>query len=331
MLVTAAEIEKCFHCQGRRYAEGGRLFFNPSGASIKGLFRGSLLTITLLAEPIEKGRNAYIRLSLDGRMRRIRLPAKEKSLKFSVREGEHSFEIIKLTESQNNFLGISRVETDGEFLPVREKKSLKIEFIGDSITTGFGVLSHERYGDYQTAEQDVTKAFPHLVASALNAEYHLVAAGGWGICRSKYSEHSIPDFYGNVDLLRNTDKWDKKRFSPDLFVVTLGTNDFSYLADLSEEERLRERTEVKAHFIAFLEELLREKKPIILLYGFFDYPDLGVMTEEVWREISSPLLSTLEVRSASSLDDIRAGHPGRRTHRLAARRLLRCIRSVLLR
>ena len=67
----------------------------------------------------------------------------------------------------------------------------------------------------------------------------------------------------------------------------------------------------------------------MLVYGFFDYPDLGVMTEEVWREIESPLLSTLEVQSAASLGDIRAGHPGKRTHLSASKRLIKLIRKVL--
>ena len=325
MILGVGEIEKYCFCQGRRYAEGGRLFFNHSGASFKGLFRGKSLKLALFSEPISAGRNAYIRLTVDGRTKRIRLPKGEKVLAVALPEGEHSFEVIKLTETANNTLGFISAETDGVFLPYTERKAMKIEFIGDSITTGFGVLAKETYGEYQTKEQDVTKAFPHLVSHVLDAEYHVIAAGGWPIYKSKYAPYAIPDYYANVDLTRNTAKWDENAFSPDLFVVTLGTNDFSYLADLTEMERRAERAEVKAHFIAFLRRLLRRNIPILLVYGFFDYPDLGVMTEEVRRELDSPLLTTLEVRSAASLGDVRSGHPGKRTHRLAAERLKRSI------
>ena len=318
-----------FACEGRRYVENGRLFLNASGASIKGLFRGKDLTLNLFSEPVEKGRNAYIRLTLDGRTRRIRLPKGEKTIRLQCDKGRHEFEIVKLTESQNNSFAVTSVETDGEFLPFLCEPSLRIEFIGDSITTGFGVLSRETYGEYQTKEQDVTKAFPHLVSRALNAEYQIVAAGGWGIYKSKYSDYAIPDYYDNVDLWRNEGKYDRSAFPADLCVVTLGTNDYSYLADLPEEERAKEREEVKARFSAFIRKLLRNGKPIILVYGFFDYPDLGVMTEEVRREIESPLLSTLEVQSAASLGDIRAGHPGKRTHLSASKRLIKLIRKVL--
>ena len=327
MIVNANEFDAYFFCQGRRYAEGGRLFFNHCGASFKGCFEGTTLSFDLFSDAVERGRNAYVRLTVDGKTRRIRLPIGQKTLTVAFPKGKHVFELIKLTETANNSLGASSVKTDGDFLPYEEQKQLKLEFIGDSITTGFGVLAKETYGEYKTKEQDVTKAFSHLAARALSAEYRVIAAGGWGILKSKYSSYAIPDFYDNVDLLRNRQKC-ADGFVPDVFIVTLGTNDFSYLSDLSEEKRKKERAEVKAAFIAFLNKLLAKNKPIVLVYGFFDYPDLGVMTEEVWRELDSPLLSTLEVQSANALNDVRAGHPGKRCHRLAAGRLVKTIRTL---
>ena len=173
--VEGRSLERVFLCQGRRYAEGGRLFLNGSGASLQGAFHGEKLTLFLFSEPISAGRNAYVRLTVDGRTERIRLPKGEKRItrdfpkgeKRITRDfprGEHLFEIIKLTESANNSLAVEKVETDGRFLPPKEESALKIEFIGDSITTGFGVLSRETYGEYKTKEQDVTEAFPYLTA-----------------------------------------------------------------------------------------------------------------------------------------------------------------------
>ena len=329
MILRADSIEKKCFCQGRRYAEGGRLFLNHSGATLKGLFRGKTLVLTVGSEPIEKGRNAYVRLITELGTKRLRLPAGIKQIELTFPEGEHSFELIKLTESANNTLALIELKTEGAFLPVKEKKTFKIEFVGDSITTGFGVLCREKYGEYKTKEQDVTKAFPHLVARALNAEYHVIAAGGWGIARSKYSPYYIPDCYDAVDLTRNTDQWDFSRFRPDCIVVALGTNDFSYLADLSEEKRAEERAAVKARFSAFLKHLLSQGAEIVLLYGFFDYPDLGVMTREVAEELHSPRIRILETESMTALDDVRAGHPGQKTHRIAAKKLVACIKELL--
>ena len=329
MQVLTADAENFFCLQGRRYVKDGRLFLNSSGASLKGLFRGKTLCLTLFSEPVTAGRNAYIRLTVDGKTRRYRMPKGEKRFSFDLGQGEHLFEIIKLTESENNSLAFLSAETDGDFLPADPCRGLKIEFVGDSITTGFGVLCRKEYGEYKTKEQDVTKAFPYLTARALGATYNVIAAGGWPIYKSKYAPYAIPDYYEGVDLTRNTEKWDFSAFHPDLIVVTLGTNDFSYLADLSEEERAKEHAEVKRRFLSFLRRLLTQNAKIVLVYGFFPYPDLGVMTEEVKTELKDPRVSTLSVQSAASLGNVRAGHPGRVTHKKAAARLIKHIRSLM--
>ncbi|HCU56424.1 MAG TPA: hypothetical protein DIC18_03725 [Clostridiales bacterium] len=329
MILHSDRFEEYLYCQGRRYVEDGRLFLNHSGASAKGLFRGSVLVLKMESKASERGRNAYIRFTIDGKHRRIRMPNGSKTLLTAVGEGEHTFEVIKLTETANNTFALLSCETDGRFLPYSEQKDLKIEFIGDSISTGFGVLCPNEYGEYQTKEQDETKAFPYLTACALNAEYHVIAAGGWPIYKSKYAPYAIPDYYDNTDLFRNFTPWDHGSFRPDLRVVTLGTNDFSYLADLPEDVQAKEREEVKKRFVAFVKKLLCLGGKIILVYGFFEYPDLGVLTEEVKKEIDSPDLYTLQVQSAASLSDVRAGHPGKKTHRKAFQKLSSFIKRIL--
>jgi len=328
MLLSALDLDRYFKVQGRRYVSDGRLFLNASGASLQGSFQGTSLTLSVWSDVSERGRNAYVRINFDGHTRRLRLPVGEKTIRLQGEAGEHSFKVIKLTESANNSFGISTVETDGDFLPRQETRAaLKIEFVGDSITTGFGVLAPLGYSEYKTKEQDFTKAFPYLTAKALSADYQVVAAGGWPIYKSKYADYAIPDFYDNVDLLRNRAPYDFSAFVPDVVVVTLGTNDFSYLADLTEEKRAAERAEVKERFLAFLRRLLAlyKKARIILFYGFFEYPDLGVLTREVAEELQEPRISLLETPNAASLSDVRAGHPGRKTHRIATKRLIKAI------
>ena len=202
MILFAGEIEKFCFCQGRRYEKDGRLFFNHSGASFKGLFRGKTLSVDLFAEPVLPDRNVYIRLTVDGKSRRIRLPKKGKAITLTLASGEHIFEVVKLSESTSNALALRSLETEGEFLPYRENKVLKIEFVGDSITTGFGVRAKKADEEYTTATQDVTLSYAYLTARALTAEANYLAASGWGLYKSKYAEHAIPDFYDVVDLTR---------------------------------------------------------------------------------------------------------------------------------
>ena len=332
MILSGAEIEKYCYCKGRRYVSGERLFLNASGASVKGLFRGETLIIDLHAEPVLRERNAYIRLTVDRRSRRIRLPKKGKRIFLSLPRGEHLFEIVKLNESESNALALRALETEGELIVYEEKKPLKIEFVGDSITTGFGVRAKKADEEYSTATQDVTLSYAYLTARALNADFQIVAASGWGLYKSKYAPHALPDFYDNVDLTRNTEKWDFSRFRPDVVVLALGTNDFSYLGDLSAEDKASELDALRDRFVRFTRRLLDQGAKVILLCGFSgaeNQKGLPTLIGEVWRAVDSPDLYSLQVKDAHSLNDIAAGHPGKRTHRLASARLTRLIRSIL--
>ena len=328
--IRSVLLDCFFKCEGRRYVNSGRLFLNASGASLKGRFRGENLSLTLFSEPVVKGRNAYIGLTLDGRRRRIRLPKGEKVLSFDLSAGEHTFEIVKLNESESNSLALSSAATDGKFLPVIEGKKTRIEFIGDSITTGFGVRAKRADEEYTTATQDVTLAYSYSTARALNAEMEVTAASGWGMYKSKYAEHAIPDFYENIDLTRNREKYDFS-FRPDVIVLALGTNDFSYLADLAGAKKDKEYAALKSKSIAFIRKLLK-RAPVVWVYGFSgseSQKGLPAFIEEVWRLVDCPNFYTLQVKDSHSLNDICAGHPGKRTHKLASRRLARFLRSLI--
>lgn len=330
MKAEVAVFEERFTLQGRRYVRDGRLFLNASGGSLCGRFQGEKLTFLVESDYTEKSRNAYVRLTVDGKTGRHKLPRGIKELSVTLPQGRHDFEIVKLTESTNNSFAVISVETDGVFLPKEEKTGLKLEFIGDSVTTGFGVLAKETYGEYKTKEQDFTKAFPYLTAKALSAAYCVTAAGGWPIYKSKYAPYAIPDYYENVDLLRNEEKWDFSAYTPDVVVVTLGTNDFSYLADLRGEKEEEERKEVLSHFLTFVKRLLvlYPAAKIVLFYGFFEYAGLGKMTREVVKTLASPRVTCLETPSAASLGDVRAGHPGKKSHVLAAKILTDYLRNL---
>ena len=330
-MIVKSDFEKYFLIEGRRYVRDGRLFLNHSGASLQGVFTGESLFLDVSSEAAEKGRNAYIRVTIDGRTRRVRLPIGEKTLRYTLPAGKHAFEVIKLTETANNTFAIGAVEADGDFEKPQDDHTLRIEFIGDSISTGFGVLAPHAVGEYKTKEQDVTKAFPYLVSRALNASYNVIAAGGWPVYKSKYADSAIPDYYDNVDLVRVKEPWDFASFVPDVTVVTLGTNDHSYLSELTGDTLRAELAETKRRAVRFLRHIrdLYPETHIVLFYGFYPYPSIETVTREVAAELGDPRLTLLSTPSAHSLEDVRAGHPGKRTHRIAAKRLTKHIKGIL--
>ncbi|MFI1509475.1 GDSL-type esterase/lipase family protein [Streptomyces sp. NPDC020597] len=109
----------------------------------------------------------------------------------------------------------------------------QVEFIGDSLTVGYGNLSASRdcTGDQVRRTTDADVSYGALTARRLGADYQLNAYSGLGMVRN-YNGGS-PDvtyrsFYDRALLNAPGDVWQNPgTWHPRLVVVNLGTNDFS--------------------------------------------------------------------------------------------------------
>ncbi len=148
--------------------------------------------------------------------------------------GNHTFEVYRQTEHRGAEVGISSIVMNGEFNEKPEDNRLYIEFIGDSISTGYGALGVS--GDDQADSplwQDATAAYPYLTAKALNADFSDVAWSGLG-CKYGYQSLTMQTVYTaqryNYD---NTTQYDFTKRQPDVVVIALGTNDIANQEDAS--------------------------------------------------------------------------------------------------
>jgi lysophospholipase L1-like esterase len=150
--------------------------------------------------------------------------------------GEHVAEVVKRVESSGNsgkgqLLGF-RVRAGTTLLPVAAKPLL-VEFVGDSITCGYGnevsTTTPEMF-PFTSINENANAAYGAVAARLLDAEYVAVAISGRGVYRN-YSDGAgelAPAFY--EDTLPDdaaAPPWDFSRYAPDVVVVNLGTNDFS--------------------------------------------------------------------------------------------------------
>lgn len=144
-------------------------------------------------------------------------------------------EVQAMPGDEDAYLAIHAMYGDGRFCPMPDPEC-RIEFIGDSITSGEG-----SYGS--TAEQDwismwfsTTQTFPHYVAECLNAEYRVVSQSGYGVycAYDNNLNHVIPLYYEQVcgvlsgernEALGVKEKYDFSSWQPDYIVINLGTND----------------------------------------------------------------------------------------------------------
>lgn len=120
----------------------------------------------------------------------------------------------------------------GSMLANAHRPSMKIEFIGNSITCGYGIEDSIPSNDFSYDTENHTLTYAHLAGRALNADVNIVARSGIGIYRNfggdrKGTDHTMPSEYDNTMLYRPEVKWDFTQFTPDIICINLGTNDTS--------------------------------------------------------------------------------------------------------
>ncbi|WP_031428268.1 SGNH/GDSL hydrolase family protein [Flavimarina sp. Hel_I_48] len=139
--------------------------------------------------------------------------------------------VYKATEASNGpilFYG-AEAEKIASFDP---KTVATIEFIGDSITCGFGADTEDipcDTGEWYD-QHNAYLAYGPRAARALNAGYRLNAVSGMGMYRNWNDEDQpvMGDVYATTYLDGNADKkWNFSGKSPDLVSIALGTNDLS--------------------------------------------------------------------------------------------------------
>lgn len=144
-------------------------------------------------------------------------------------------EVQAMSEDSGNVLNVYAIKTDGEILPVSDRK-LKIEFIGDSITSGEGAMGNGEDEDWISFFFSHVNSYPYLVSKKLDADYQVFSQSGWGVYCSwdNKPQFCIPKYYEDVcsvlvhhdlDKYLVREKYDFSSFETDVVVINLGTND----------------------------------------------------------------------------------------------------------
>ncbi|HKO90478.1 MAG TPA: SGNH/GDSL hydrolase family protein, partial [Polyangiaceae bacterium] len=210
------------------------------GVSVRIRFEGDALDLRLRDSGTGTAQSTnYYDVSIDGaEPTRLEAAAGEQlyPLARGLSSGEHTAEIVKRVESNGNsgkgqLLGL-RLREGARLLPTAAR-ALRLEFVGDSITCGYGNEVSTTTPDtfhYTTLNSNANRAYGAIVARQLGAEYVAVAVSGRGVYRN-YSDGAgdvIPQVYDETlpdDAAAPA--WDFARYTPDVVVVNLGTNDFS--------------------------------------------------------------------------------------------------------
>lgn len=140
--------------------------------------------------------------------------------------GTHTFKLVRQTEyNPSSSITFTSVATEGNLSSTPYKKNYTIEFIGDSITAGYGSIYDQVTGfdgiwSGAPCFQDGTQTYAYMTAEKLGAEITVTAKSGIGIVKNSEGTKTMPVMYPSYPTSNFTypDK-------PDLIVISLGTND----------------------------------------------------------------------------------------------------------
>ena len=164
--------------------------------------------------------NAPYRIQTTGHTNVIDVPGK-------LTNTEHTILICKDTESNNGYIDFIGFKCAG-LLPLPPKPKRKIEYFGDSQTTGAGMdLSGVPCDRGQWYDQhNAYMSYGARTSRNLAAQWQLTAIAGLGLLHSCCGmKVTMPQVYDKVFLFKDTISWDFRKYQPDVITICLGQND----------------------------------------------------------------------------------------------------------
>lgn len=147
-------------------------------------------------------------------------------------DAAHLVTLVRRTEADFGSTRLVDVNVmDGSVLPPPARPTRRLEFVGDSNLTGYGIEA-ERPCLHEPSNQNWSKGFPALVAERFGAEVEAVAHSGKGVF---YNSSRADDAVMGVLYPRSIPAdpltaYDPAQFAADAVVVLVGGNDFSLRA-----------------------------------------------------------------------------------------------------
>ena len=272
----------------------------------------------------------YLRVFIDGKpvSKHAVSTGKEKIVieGFDGGESSHRVDII-LVSGHMNPLTFSEIELYGENVGLGERPEepkLKIEYIGDSLTCGYGALGHPENRLYFSYEEDVTAAYAFMTSRLLGASGRYTCVSGQGIVRNCNGETGLPmPVFFRRTLKSGAEDYDHSSWTPDIVVITAGTNDNGGGVG---------KDEFKAGCAAFTSQI-RAAYPeahIIWDYGVCNTVFCDTL-EEMVSEIKDPKTLYLRAVTMEGRGETGSnGHPNQIYHRRFAAQLAGFIKENIL-
>ena len=258
---------------------------------------------------------------------------------------EHSRRITLMKETQcmpdspaaTVLLRTLRMNGEPEELPPRD---LKIEFIGDSLTSGEGSLAPKGNDEWITIWFSAAGNYSHIACEALNAERRVMSQSGWGVCWSweHNPEGNMTDGYELVaGVLQGPEAEERgcrkpndfAAWQPDIVCIRLLTNDCGGMNMKNSFDQ--DRDAVVNGCIGLLHKVRKNNpaaKIVWILPGTGHHPELAEEAVEKARQEGADNLFTFALPDYGPEDMGARDHPNAEWNRKAGLMLADWLRSI---
>lgn len=335
---------------GRALPREDSLWLCFSGTGAEFTATCTRLSVTMKADSSYADPSSRTRLAMEVNGQRLvddMLDAAEKTYDLWQSDAPETItvRIIKLSETAMSTCGVKAIITDAASIQPTAKKAHSIEFIGDSITCGYGADDQVAEHSFATSTENVTAAYAYKTAQALDADYSMVSISGYGIISGytategvKSAGQLIPTYYEKLGFSYGAYEgqtpadvaWDFSAYTPELIVINLGTNDDSYTGANPERQE-----DYRASYTQFLK-VVRRNNPqatILCTLGIMGdrlYPQVKNAVNAYTAETGDSNIACLKFDVQNPADGYAADwHPSQLTHDKAADKLVQRIQQLM--
>lgn len=171
----------------------------------------------------EKGHDGW-QVVIDGKPASVLTP-KEGTDTYTIDLGVDALHELRLVKRTEAFVGTTTFHgfevPAGRLLPASKSKR-RIEFVGDSITCGFGNEGPNQNEHFKPETENAFMSYASIAARAVDADVTILAWSG----RKMWPNNTMPEIYDRILPTQEEPVFDFKAPAPQAVVINLATNDF---------------------------------------------------------------------------------------------------------
>lgn len=302
----------------------------PAG-TIRFNFEGTAANIVL------SGKDNAFQVVIDGKPTSVITVADDQTvyqIAADLTAGRHAVELCKRTEGWPKPVQVKGIQlNNGAKLLDPPSFKRRVEFLGDSITCGYGNEAASQNEKFSLKTENAWLAWGAVAARALEAEYACEAVSGiWLMDNGK--KKPLPAIWGNTMPFAGSKPWDFSKWQADVVVVNLGTNDFN---GQPKGEAIDEQKWHDA-YVGFIDQIRKAypKAHIFLCIGSMGHgkkkeiPGYNTKTAEEYAAKGDKAVHAVAIANQDMKNGIGADwHPSVKTHQLMADQITAAIRKEL--